>query len=64
LHSSEKGIATHGKKQSLFESSKISDFHHHPIAPSDNTKINKLGLKRRRRSNKSSIANRGKYAQI
>jgi hypothetical protein len=41
LHGSEKGIATHGKSQSLFESSKILDFHHHTLAPSDNTKINK-----------------------
>jgi hypothetical protein len=64
LHSSGKGIATHGKTQSLFLSPKISDFHHYIMAPSDNTKINKLGLKLRRRSNKSSIANRGKYAQI
>jgi hypothetical protein len=30
------------------------------MAPSDHTKINKLGLKRRTKSNKSSIANRGK----
>jgi len=50
-----------GKTQSLFGSPKISDFHHHTMAPSDHTKINKLGLKRRRtRSNKLSIANRGK----
>lgn len=48
------------KTQSLFGSPKISDFHHHTMAPSDHTKINKLGLKRRTRSNKSSIANGGK----
>jgi hypothetical protein len=29
LHSSVKGIATHGKTQSLFKSPKISDFQHH-----------------------------------
>jgi hypothetical protein len=45
LHSSEKGIVTHGKTQSLFESPKISDFHHPTMAPLDNTKIKKLGLK-------------------